>query len=188
MKINLFYYFLVSVIIITGITNPENSYGQKVIDQVLWHRGTGTYNNYRIPSILVTKTGTILAFCEGREGGDSGDINILMKHSQDSGKTWSKETVIWDDGQNTCGNPCAVEDVETGRIWLILTCNNGKDGESNIINKKSIDSRIPYSCYSDDDGMTWSTPEKMPSSCKDPSWGLVCNRSGNRNTAQEWQI
>ena len=48
-----------------------------------------------------------------------------MKRSCDDGKTWSNETIIWDDGKNTCGNPCAVEDVETKRIWLVLTWNNG---------------------------------------------------------------
>jgi sialidase-1 len=167
-----------AVFIIAGMINSEVSDGQKIIDQVLWQKGSGSYNNYRIPSVLVTKKGTILAFCEGREGGDSGDINILMKSSRDNGKTWSKEFVVWDDGQNTCGNPCSVEDMETGRIWLILTWNNGKDTESAIINKKSINTRLPYSCYSDDDGATWSKPVQMPSTCKDPSWGWYATGPG----------
>jgi sialidase-1 len=178
MKIKFLNLLLLPVIIIMEIFNPEHSFGQKRVDQVLWQQGNGAYNNYRIPSILVTKSGTILAFCEGRDGGDSGDINILMKRSGDNGKTWSKETIIWDDGQNTCGNPCSVEDAETGRIWLFLTWNNGKDSENNMIIKKSIDTRIPYSCYSDDDGVSWSKPEKMPSFCKDPSWGWYATGPG----------
>ena len=178
MKIKILNLLLLPVIIIMGIFNPQHSFGQKRVDQVLWQQGTGAYKNYRIPSILVTKSGTILAFCEGREGGDSGDINILMKRSGDNGKTWSKETIIWDDGQNTCGNPCAVEDAETGRIWLFLTWNNGKDSESNIINKKSIDTRLPYSCFSDNDGISWSQPVRMPASCKDPLWGWYATGPG----------
>ncbi|MFW6246131.1 MAG: hypothetical protein ACOC13_01645 [Tangfeifania sp.] len=42
---------------------------------------------------------------------------------------------------NTCGNLYPVIDDETGRIWLFLTWNNGKDIEGDIINKRSIDTR-----------------------------------------------
>ena len=178
MKINQIKILLFLLILLCGLSISPSSKGQVAVDKILWRKGTGGYNNFRIPSILVTKKGTIIAFCEGREGGDSGDINILTMRSSDNGKTWSNQSVIWDDAQNTCGNPCAVEDSETGRIWLILTWNNGKDGEGSIINKKSIDTRIPYSCYSDNDGITWSKPEKMPAACKDPSWGWYATGPG----------
>jgi sialidase-1 len=56
---------------------------------VLWVQRTGKYNNYRIPSLIVTQKGILLAFCEGREAGDAGDINILLKRTEDNGKTWS---------------------------------------------------------------------------------------------------
>ena len=71
---------------------------------VLWKQGEGKYKNYRIPSIITTKNGTILAFCEGREAGDTGNIDVLIKRSNDNGKTWSKTSVVWDDELNTCGN------------------------------------------------------------------------------------
>ncbi|MCE5345814.1 MAG: glycoside hydrolase [Bacteroidales bacterium] len=178
MKLSHFNYLLIPVIIIAGMAKTEIASGQKITDRTLWKEGTGKYNNYRIPSVIVTKKGTVLAFCEGREGGDSGDIDLLMKRSGDNGKTWSNEIVIWDDGKNTCGNPCVVEDDETGRILLILTWNNGKDNESDIIGKRSIDTRLPYICYSDDDGQTWSVPSKMPSACKEPSWGWYATGPG----------
>ncbi len=119
---------------------------------VLWEQGTGEYNNYRIPALVVTNEGTLLAFCEGREAGDTGDINLLLKRSEDNGTTWSNEQVAWDDADNTCGNPCPVVDERTGRIWLFTSWNNGKDKESDIISKTSISPRLPYVCYSDDDG------------------------------------
>src|SRR5690554_1981921 len=146
--------------------------------QVLWQQKTGKYNNYRIPSVIATPKGTLLAFCEGREAGDTGDIDILMKRSVDNGKTWSAEQVVWDDDNNTCGNPCPVVDEETGRIWLILTWNNGEDDETEIIHKTGISPRVPYMCYSDDDGLTWSEPEPMPESCRDSSWGWYATGPG----------
>ncbi len=145
---------------------------------VLWEKGTGAYNNYRIPSLIVTQKGTLLAFCEGREGGDAGDIDILLKRSEDNGSTWSDEQIVWDDAQNTCGNPCPVVDGETGRIWLFLTWNNGEDNESEIIHKTSSKPRLPYFCYSDDDGLTWSDPTDISETCRDTSWGWYATGPG----------
>ena len=84
--------------------------------QVLWSRSDTSYNNFRIPSLIVTEKGTVLAFAEGREAGDSGDIDILVKRSEDNGQSWSPLAVVWDDGTNTCGNPCPVVDHTSGRI------------------------------------------------------------------------
>lgn len=178
MKTIILYRKLVNLFFLCVLLHPFVSTGQKLNDQILWKAGTGSYNNYRIPSIIVTQQGTLLAFCEGREGGDSGDIDILLKRSEDGGKQWSEEMVVWNDGANTCGNPCIVEDKETSRIWLILTWNNGKDNESDIISKESIDTRSPWFCYSDNDGKSWSQPVKMSDSCKDPSWGWYATGPG----------
>lgn len=170
---------LIRIFLLTSVISlPYLAIGKKLADQVLWKQGTGKYKNYRIPSVIVTLKGTLLAFCEGREAGDTGDIDILLKHSQDNGKTWSDETVVWDEGGNTCGNPCPVVDAETGRIWLFLTWNNGKDPEINIINKTSIDTRKPYLCFSDDEGLTWSKPVDMSSTLKDLSWGWYATGPG----------
>lgn len=144
----------------------------------LWQNGTGKYNNYRIPSLLVTSSGTVLAFCEGREGGDAGDIDLLVRRSTDNGRTWSEEQVVWNDGINTCGNPCPVQDIKTGRIWLFMTWNLGPDHEKLIITKKSKDTRRPFLCYSDDDGRTWSDPVDMTDTLKDPSWGWYATGPG----------
>ncbi|WP_262920004.1 exo-alpha-sialidase [Niabella hibiscisoli] len=110
---------------------------------VLWEQGKGKYKNYRIPAVVVTKKGTVLAFCEAREAGDTGDIDLLVKRSKDNGKTWSEELLVWNDEQNTCGNPCPVVDMETGRIWMVTSWNDGKDGETAIVNKTSRSPRLP---------------------------------------------
>jgi sialidase-1 len=148
------------------------------IHQVLWSRADSSYNNFRIPAIIVTKERTVLAFAEGREAGDAGNIDILLKRSEDGGRTWSGQTVVWDNGHNSCGNPCPVVDRTTGRIILFMTWNLGSDNEDDIIRKMSSDTRRPYLCYSDDDGLTWSEPVDLSGTCKDPDWGWYATGPG----------
>jgi len=153
--------------------------GQYVSGKTVWRTGEGDYKGYRIPAVIVSVKGTIIAFAEGRnENGDSGDIDLVLKRSANNGKSWGKEIVIWNDTLNTCGNPCPVVDEETGRIWLLLTWNYGKDNENKIVNKKSEYPRIPFICYSDDDGISWSKPVDLSQTCKDPSWGWYATGPG----------
>ncbi len=134
--------------------------------------GQGDYHTYRIPSLIVTKKGTVLAFCEGRKSGrgDAGNIDLLVKRSQDHGKTWSPSHVVWDDGPNTCGNPCPVVDQRTGTIWLLMTHNLGNESEGVIVSGKSKGGRSVWVCKSDDDGQTWSKPTNITKSASKPEW------------------
>jgi sialidase-1 len=142
--------------------------------------GTDGYHTYRIPAVLRAKDGTLLAFAEGRKSGrsDAGDIDMLVKRSRDDGRTWSKQSVIWDDADNTCGNPCPVLDRATGTIWLLLTHNLGTDKETEIITKKSKGTRTVWVARSDDHGQTWTKPVNITRATKDPSWGWYATGPG----------
>src|SRR6185369_8466498 len=92
-------------------------------EQALWTAGEDGYHTYRIPALLVTKQGSVLAFCEGRKtaGGDHGDLDLVMKRSTDGGSTWSPQSIVYEEGDTakiTIGNPCPVVDQSTGTIWL----------------------------------------------------------------------
>jgi len=156
-----------------------NSGNKDSKDIVLFEMNKGEYNNYRIPSLIVTKKGTLLAFCEGREDRDTGDIDLLLRRSEDCGKTWSEKQVVWSDGKNTCGNPCPVVDQDTGRIWLLMTWNFGGDHGPEIVRGESKDVRKPYVCYSDDDGKTWSTPVDISETARRKDWRWYATGPGN---------
>lgn len=134
--------------------------------------GQDGYHTYRIPAVIVSSKGTILAFCEGRKasGGDAGNIDLLLRRSLDSGKTWQPTQVVWDDGDNTCGNPCPVVDASTGAIWLLLTHNLGEDKEAKIIDGTSRGTRTAWVSKSTDDGVTWSAPIEITRDVKKPDW------------------
>ena len=148
-------------------------YSCNSIDQSpLWISGEDGYSIYRIPALVVSTKGTVIAFCEGRKDGkgDNGNIDMLVKRSSDNGSTWSEQQIIWDDSNNTCGNPCPVVDRKTGNIWLLMTWNRGDDSETQIINQESKDTRRVFVTSSNDDGITWMEPREITSSVKPDSW------------------
>ena len=157
------------------------AWGDEPIQEALWTSGQGGYHTYRIPAIIQTTEGTLLAFCEGRRGGrgDAGDIDLLMKRSKDRGKTWSDQAVVWNDARNTCGNPCPVVDRTTGVIWLFSTWNRGDDHESQIIAQKSKDTRRVFVLSSEDDGLTWTTPREVTTAVKKPDWTWYATGPGS---------
>ncbi len=94
--------------------------GSAPVFQELWVGGEGAYHTYRIPALVVFGKGTVLAFCEGRKHGrgDAGEIDLLVRRSGDSGRTWSETQVMVTEPGMTCGNPAPVLDRATGTLWL----------------------------------------------------------------------
>jgi sialidase-1 len=133
---------------------------------------TEGYSTFRIPAIVTTNSGKIIAFAEGRvnSSSDTGDIDLVMRSSEDDGKTWSPLKIIWNDGNNVCGNPAPVIDRETGVILLLTTWNLGEDHEGDIIEGKSKDTRRVFVTSSSDEGENWTTPKEITSSVKKESW------------------
>ncbi|MCE5250435.1 glycoside hydrolase [bacterium] len=141
-------------------------------ETVVFTSGRDGYDTFRIPAVIVARNGTVLAFCEGRKTSrsDTGDIDIVLRRSPDNGKTWSPMEVIWDDGDNVCGNPCPVVDPDTGTIWLLLTHNLGTDTEPKIMSGESTGTRTVWVMSSIDDGVTWSSPRDITGMAKLPGW------------------
>ena len=138
----------------------------------LFNPGESDYNCFRIPAVVKAKDGSILAFAEARKSScsDTGNIDLVMKKSTDDGKNWSKLKVVWDDGNNVCGNPVPVVDQNTGIVHLLLTWNNGDDHESEIIAGTSKETREVYHLKSDDNGESWSTPKNITKTTKKDNW------------------
>jgi len=151
--------------------SQENSQLPKELKS-LFEPGEGDYNCFRIPAVVITNDGSILAFAEARKKScsDTGNIDLVMKKSTNNGKSWSKLIIVWDDGKNVCGNPVPVVDNETGKIHLLATWNNGEDHESQIIAGTSKESREVYQLVSKDDGNTWSKPKNITATTKLKDW------------------
>jgi len=161
--------------------------GPRFVD--VYVSGEADYNTFRIPSVIATQTGTLLALAEARRMGasDAGDIDLVVKRSRDGGRSWSPMQIVGDNGANTFGNPCPVLDRHTGALWLLSTHNRGTDREKAIIAGTSQASRTVWAMKTVDDGVTWSTPVEITTSVKQPDWtwyatgpGVGIQTSGGR--------
>lgn len=132
-------------------------------DTIVFQKGEAGYFCIRIPSLLITAKGTLIAFGEGRlyTCDDNTQKDIVYKRSLDNGKTWSNLQILYRanstfDGYNGVGNFVPVQLKSNQRI-LVPFCQNNY---------------LLLQSYSDDDGLTFSSPQIIPNVIK-PDWKRI---------------
>ncbi|HZG05853.1 MAG TPA: sialidase family protein [Streptomyces sp.] len=145
--------------------------------------GTEGYDTFRIPAVVRTRRGTLVAFAEGRaaSGGDTGEIDVVARRSTDGGRTWGPLYVVKGGDGDTHGNPAPVVDPRTGRITL-LTCRNAAAvTERQIMAGEATaeQTRRVFVQHSDDDGRTWSAPAEITADVKRPDWRWYATGPGH---------
>jgi sialidase-1 len=139
---------------------------------------------YRIPALVVTNEGTLLAVCDARverRGDAPNNIDLVLKRSSDGGVTWGPLEIIKDlpDEQAAC-DACVLVDRQTGTIW-ILYHHIYPDMDSLKENFPVVPEWVKPDAYkgrviflhairSDDDGRTWSEPVDLTAALKEPDW------------------
>ena len=109
------------------------------------YRSDTRYSRYRIPGLLVTTRGTLLAVCEARDAlNDWSRMDILLRRSTDGGETFSGPILLasGDEKHPTVNNPVLLEDGR-GRILFLFCQDYAVDGGRVLL-------RI-----SENDGATW---------------------------------
>lgn len=164
--------FLLPLLLLAVAAEAQETNGPDLRLQPLFVSGAAGYGRYRIPALVVTPAKTVLAFCEGRRkaAGLTGDIDLVLRRSTDSGATWQEPQVVADDGPQTLGNPCAVIDREDGTIWLAFTRSLGEDLEDQIVAGTSRGTTTVWIVSSRDDGRSWSPPREITSTAKQADW------------------
>ena len=133
---------------------------------------------YRIPALVETADGTLVAIADQR-GSALGDlpniISIVSKRSTDGGVTW-EEMVTIAQGNSTAGttygDAAAVYDEQAGKIIAVFVGNENYG--SNTVGLWASNSSYPLRIYqseSTDNGQTWTTPVDISSSIYNGIYG-----------------
>lgn len=151
---------------IAGGTAPAADDSPRQVD--VFTSGAEGYHTYRIPGVVLTSEGTLLAFCEGRKTGrgDHGDLDLVLRRSTDGGSTWEPMQLVYEEGGSekiTIGNPCPVVDRTTGTIWLPFC----RDNDEVLITNST------------DDGRSWAKPTEITQHVKKPQWGWYATGPGH---------
>ncbi len=131
----------------------------------LLEANTGGYAHYRIPGLVVTKKGCLLAYCEARKTtkSDWGTIDVLMRRSTDGGKTWEPPRKIMTPPKDATKNPVALTQ-KLGRPDDV-TVNNPVAIAVNRTGAVHFLYCVEYArCFyqrSDDDGLSFSEPVEI---------------------------
>lgn len=162
--------------------------------QVLRAAGQDNCDTYRIPGLVTTNSGTLIAVYDNRYNNSKDlqeDVDIGMSRSTDGGQTWEPMRVIMDMGEwggnperlNGIGDPCILYDEKNSTIWVAALWMSG-GSEKDMLWWASKPGMKPTEtgqfvlAKSTDDGLTWSEPINITEQIKDPAWQLLLQGPG----------
>ena len=161
---------------------------------VLRAAGQDKTDTYRIPGLVTTNNGTLIAVYDNRYNNSKDlqeDIDIGMSRSTDGGQTWQPMRVIMDMGEyggrsqrlNGIGDPCVLYDHKTNTIWVAALWMSGSAPDKMLwwASKPGMSPEETGQfvlAKSTDDGLTWSQPINITSQIKDPAWQLLLQGPG----------
>lgn len=157
--------------------------------------GDDGVHTYRIPGLVTTPQGTLLAVYDVRNQTNidlQEDVQVGLSRSTDRGQTWEPMKKIMDmttygslpHSQNGVGDPSILVDDKRGNVWVMALWNHGMGGgrgwwasRSNAMTPEQQTGQVLI-MRSGDDGLTWSEPVNITSQIKDPSWHLILQGPG----------
>jgi sialidase-1 len=168
---------------------------------VLRARGQDKCDTYRIPGLVTTNNGTLIAVYDNRYNNSKDlqeDIDIGMSRSTDGGQTWKPMKVIMDMGEyggrlqrlNGCGDPCILYDHKSNTLWVAALWMSGANYDQALWwaskpGMKPEETGQFMLVKSTDDGLTWSQPINITGQIKDPGWQLLLQGPGRGITMKD---
>jgi sialidase-1 len=168
---------------------------------VLRRQGQDNCDTYRIPGLVTTNNGTLIAVYDNRYNNSKDlqeDVDVGMSRSTDGGQTWEPMKVIMDMGKwggrperlNGIGDPCVLYDHKTNTLWVAALWMSGGT-EKDMLWWSSKPGMTPEETgqfilvKSNDDGLTWSEPINITNQIKNPGWQLLLQGPGRGITMKD---
>ncbi|MBR5018151.1 MAG: exo-alpha-sialidase [Bacteroidales bacterium] len=158
---------------------------------------------YRIPGLVTTNKGTLLAVYDVRYNNSKDlqeHIDIGLSRSTDGGRTWEKmrrpiafgEQGGLPSSQNGAGDPAILVDKTTGDAWIASIWTHGMGVGTawwSTVPGISPDYTAQLvMCKSSDDGRTWSKPVSVTPQLKDSAWAFFFQGPGRGITTSDGTI
>ncbi|MEO0480750.1 MAG: exo-alpha-sialidase [Planctomycetota bacterium] len=172
-------------LLVPQVTDPE---GHQRIGVALRRAGDDGVRGYRIPGLVTTNAGSLIAVYDARWRGMGdlpGDVDVGMSRSEDGGRSWEPMAIVMDMGRDEAhafdgiGDPSILVDRETGTIWIAATWSHGNRawrGSGPGLTPEETGQLMLV--RSDDDGMSWSEPINITSQVKQPEWCYLLQGPG----------
>jgi sialidase-1 len=158
-------------------------------------------HTFRIPGIITTSAGTLIAVYDIRYKGSKdlqADIDVGMSRSTDGGRTWEEMKVIIDMGEfgglpqelNGAGDPCILYDNFTNTIWVAALWMSGSSAQK-MLWWESKPGLLPHETgqivlvKSTDEGISWTKPVNITAQVKDREWQLMLQGPGRGITMKD---
>jgi sialidase-1 len=135
--------------------------------------GTDGYHTFRIPALLVLGDDRLLAFAEARRDGaaDHGEIDLVLRRSDDGGRSWGPLELIRHQAGYTCGNPAPIRTAD-GDLVLLSVTNGAQAREADILAGRvaADQGRRVWVQRSADLGRSWTDPVEITAAVSRPDW------------------
>ena len=194
----------VASVTLDGMKAPLNIVSQQGIEHRMGvgvrHAGDDNSAAYRIPGLVTTNNGTLLAVYDVRYNSSvdlQERVDIGLSRSTDGGKTWEEmrlplafgETGGLPSAQNGVGDPSILVDTKTNHVWIVAAWTHGM-GNQRAWWSSHPGMDINHTAQlvlskSTDDGKTWSAPINITEQVKDPSWYFLLQGPGRGITMED---
>ncbi|HEC41724.1 MAG TPA: exo-alpha-sialidase [Bacteroides sp.] len=166
---------IISVCILLLISSCTGTLQEDKTTKELFSAGLADVVEYRIPSLICTPSGTLIAMVDARvdrKGDIPNNVDLAIRRSEDGGETWGEVQIIVDYGQPEgydipwgAADAAMVYDTETSTLWALYTMGQGVGIAQSQPGLDGLTCQI-HSIYSKDEGKTWSEPIDISPDCK----------------------
>ncbi len=164
------------------------------------HAGDDGAAAFRIPGLVTTNKGTLLAVYDVRYNNSvdlQEHIDIGLSRSTDGGQTWEKMRLpiaFGEEGglpaaQNGVGDPSILVDTQTNTVFIVAAWTHGMGNQrawwSSYPGMGKNETAQLVIAKSTDDGQTWSAPVNLTEQVKRPEWYFLLQGPGRGITTSD---